>query len=64
VCEGTIKVHISGRSKGGGLGPPLFLDQTDAQRVRPGPPLSQGMDDCSRPPTLSAGLAPLLDLIP
>ena len=51
----------SGRARGGGGGawPPLFLDQTEARRAekifffRPGPPLSQGLDD--RPP-LSEGL--------
>ena len=43
----------------GGPRPPLFLDQTEARRAekkfffRPGPPLSQGLDD--RPP-LSEGL--------
>ena len=43
--------------KGRGPGPPLFLDQTDAQRVeikcflRPAPLLSQGLDDRPPPPT-------------
>ena len=54
--------------KGRGPGPPLFLDQTDAQRVekkcflRPGPLLSQGLDDC--PLTLSEGLDPTLNVMP
>ena len=54
--------------KGRGPGPPLFLDQTDAQRVeikcflRPGPLLSQGLDD--RPLTLSEGLDLPLNVMP
>ena len=41
--------RIQGRGPEGG--PPLFLDQTEARRAesklfwRPGPPLSQGVDD-------------------
>ena len=57
--------------KGRGPGPPLFLDQTDAQRVeikcflRPGPLLSQGLDDRPPPPTpLSEGLDPPLNVMP
>ena len=46
--------------------PPFFLDQTGARRsnffFRPGPPLSQGLDDCP-PPPLTEGLDPPL-LIP
>ena len=46
--------------------PPLFLDQTEAQRskfcfFRPGPALSQGLDDWASP--LAEGLDPPL-LIP
>ena len=48
----------------GGPAPPIFLDQTEAQRAqifffwdRP-PPLCQGLDD--RAPPLSEGLDPLL----
>ena len=47
---------------------PLFLDQTDAQRVeikcflRPAPLLSQGLDDC--PFTLSEGLDLPLNVMP
>ena len=54
--------------KGRGPGPPLFLDQTDAQRVeikcflRPGPLLSQGLDD--RPLNLSEGLDLPLNVMP
>ena len=49
----------------GGLGPPLFLDQTEAQRankklLKPGsPPFSKGLDD-RPPPPLSQGLDPAL----
>ena len=41
---------------GGPGGPPLFLDQTEAQRAQKNffgdwpPPLSQGLDDRSPPP--------------
>ena len=57
----------SGGSRGGARGarPPVFLDQTEAQRAekklfwRPGSPLSQDLDD--RAPTpLSEGLDPPL----
>ena len=46
----------------GGPGHPLFLDQTEAQKIWGGetgpPPLSKGLDD--RGPPLSQGLGPSL----
>ena len=45
----------------GGPGHPLFLDQTEAQKIfwgRPVPALSKGLDD--RGPPLSQGLGPSL----
>ena len=56
--------------KGRGPAPPLFLDQTDTQRVekkcflRPGPSLSQVLDDRPPPPTKSEGLDPPLNVMP
>ena len=59
----------SGGYRGGARGArlTLFLDQTEARRaeilfvLKDWPPLSQGLDDSSPPPTLSEGLDPLLD---
>ena len=55
--------------KGRGPGPPLFLDQTDAQRVEKNgfcdqTPLSQGLDDRHPPPALPEGLDPPLNVMP
>ena len=60
-----FKPFTSDRSRGGAWGarppphpPPLFLDQTEAQRAeknfwgRPGPPLSQGLNYHPPPPYL------------
>ena len=55
-----FKPFTSDKSRGGARGarpsPPLFLDQTEAQRAekeffwRPGPPLSQGLNYHPPPP--------------
>ena len=65
-----FKPFTSDRSRGGARGarpsPPLFLDQTEAQRAekeffwRPGPPLSQGLNYHPPPPPLSEGVDPPL----
>ena len=62
--------HCSGGSRGWARGPspPLFLDQNEAQSAKknvfffkPGPPLSQSLDDQTPPPPLlSEGLDPPL----
>ena len=53
---------------GGGWQPPLFLDQTEAQRakkiffLRPGPPLSECLDDRHKPPPPHPALSEGQDL--
>ena len=53
--RGPQQWQVQGRGWGGWQ-PPLFLDQTEAQRakknffLRPGPPLSQCLDDRHTPP--------------
>ena len=62
----TNQWRIQGRGPRG-LGPPLYLDQTEARKAekyffgRPPPLLSQGLDDHPpTPPLLSEGLHPPL----
>ena len=59
----AMYINSSGGSRGGDH-PPLFLDENEGQKkffLRPGPPLSQGLDD--RPPPLSDGLNPPLNAL-
>ena len=61
-----LRVTFQGRGPGG-LGPPLFLDQTEARRAQKNflgdqaSPFSKGLDDFPPPhPPLSEGLHPVL----
>ena len=60
----NVPVMDPGEGPGGTAPPPIFLDQTEAQRVKKNffetapPPLSQGLVD--RAPPLSEGLDPPL----